>query len=102
MNFIENGHLKLGGDASVTAGPVGGDFAVTSDMPEVYSYVRNLGAFIGATINGSVLSFDSGANSNFYGVSDPLRMQAREIPEPARRLDCTVARATNAPSEYCS
>ncbi|MFZ0927240.1 MAG: lipid-binding SYLF domain-containing protein [Syntrophobacteraceae bacterium] len=102
VNFIENGHLKLGGDASVTAGPVGGDFAVTSDMPEVYSYVRNLGAFIGATINGSVLSFDSGANSNFYGVSDPLRMQAREIPEPARRLDCTVARATNAPSEYCS
>ncbi len=102
MDFIENGRLNLGGDASVTAGPVGGDFAVTSDIPEVYSYVRSFGAFLGATVNGSVLSFDFDANRNFYGVSDPLRMQAKAIPEPARRLDCTVAGATGASLRVCS
>ena len=102
VEYIENARLTLGGDASVTAGPDGGDFEVTSDIPEVYSYVRSLGAFIGATINGSVLTFDFGENSNFYGVSDPLEMHAIEIPEPARRLDCMVSGATNATSEFCS
>ncbi len=101
VDFIENGRLKLGGDASVTAGPVGAGFAITSDIPEVYSYVRSFGAFIGATVAGSVLSFDFDANRDFYGVSDPLKMQARAIPEPARRFECTVARATGAPSKAC-
>jgi lipid-binding SYLF domain-containing protein len=101
VDLVENGRLKLGGDASVTAGPVGGDFAVTTDIPEVYSYVRSFGAFIGATVEGSVLSFDFNANSDFYGVSDPLRAQARVIPEPAGRLGCSVASATGAPSKVC-
>jgi lipid-binding SYLF domain-containing protein len=101
VDLIENWRLKLGGDASVTAGPVGGDFAVTSDIPEVYSYVRSFGAFIGATVEGSVLSFDLDANRDFYGVSDPLKARAAAIPEPARRLGCSVARATGAPSEVC-
>ena len=102
VEYIENGRLKLGGDASVTAGLVGADLDVTTDIADVYSYTRSAGAFIGAVLEGAVLTFDSGMNSNFYGVSDPLKMQAREIPEPARRLDCTVARATNSSSEYCS
>ena len=102
MDFIENGRVKLGGDASVTAGPVGADAGVTTDIPEIYSYVRSVGAFIGATVEGSVLSFDFDANRDLYGISDPLKMQARAIPEPARRFSCVVARATGAPSKLCS
>ena len=36
---------KLGGDASVTAGPVGADAGVTTDVPEIYSYVSELRGF---------------------------------------------------------
>jgi lipid-binding SYLF domain-containing protein len=102
MDFIENGRIKLGGDASVTAGPVGANVGVTTDMPEIYSYVRSAGAFIGATVAGSELSFDFDANRNLYGIADPLRMTARGIPEPARRFSCVVAGATGAPQKFCS
>ena len=102
MDFIENGRIKLGGDASVAAGPVGGGFAITTDIPEVYSYVRSVGAFIGVTVEGSVLSFDFDSNRDLYGMPDPLRGQARVIPEPARRFSCVVARGTGAPAKACS
>jgi len=104
MDFIENGRIQLGGDASVTAGPVGADAGVTTDLPEIYSYVRSAGAFIGATVQGSVLSFDFNANRDLYGIDDPLRMKvkARAIPQPAHRFTCAIARATGAPAKNCS
>jgi lipid-binding SYLF domain-containing protein len=104
MDFIENGRIRLGGDASVTAGPVGAGTGVTTDVPEVYSYIRSSGAFIGATVEGSLLAFDFNANRDLYGVADPLKMKvkAKAIPQPARRFSCAVARATGAPKKYCS
>ena len=99
---IENGTLNLGGDVSVVAGPAGGQVAVATPVPAVYSYVRSFGAFIGATVQGAVLSLDVGANHDFYGVSDPLRVAARGIPEPASMLTCTVSRATGSRSKFCS
>ncbi|MGA2228970.1 MAG: lipid-binding SYLF domain-containing protein [Syntrophobacteraceae bacterium] len=102
MDFIENGKVNLGGDASVAAGPLGADMGVTSDIPEVYSYASDFGAFIGAAVEGTVLSFDSDANRDMYGIADPLKMQATVIPEPARRFSCVVAGATGAPAEMCS
>jgi lipid-binding SYLF domain-containing protein len=102
MDLIENGRVKLGGDASVTAGPVGADAAVTSDIPEVYSYVRSFGAFIGATVEGSVLSFDFDANRDLYGIADPLKMKTKVIPEPARRFTCAISRSTGARAKHCS
>jgi lipid-binding SYLF domain-containing protein len=99
---IENGTLNLGGDVSVVAGPAGGDVAVGTPIPAVYSYVRSSGAFIGATVQGTALSLDVGANRDFYGVSDPLRMAARAIPEPARRFTCSLSRATGSRSKFCS
>jgi lipid-binding SYLF domain-containing protein len=52
MDFIESGRIKLGADASVAAGPVGAGTGVTTDIPEVYAYVRSLGAFIGVSLEG--------------------------------------------------
>ncbi len=99
---IENGTLNLGGDVLVVAGPAGGGVAVATPVPAVYSYVRSFGAFIGATVEGAALSLDVGANRDFYGVSDPLRVTARGIPEPARRLTCSLSRATGSRSKFCN
>jgi len=102
MANIENGRINLGGDVSVAAGPAGADMGVTAtNIPQVYSYVRSAGAFIGATVAGSVLSFDFNSNRDLYGTSDPLRMQARGIPAPALRFTCAVTRATGARSRVC-
>ncbi len=103
IDFIENGRINLGGDASVTAGPVGADAGVTTDIPEVYSYVRSFGAFIGAMAEGSVLSFDFDANRDLYGIDDPLRMKvkASAIPPAARSFSCAVTGATGAPAKQC-
>jgi lipid-binding SYLF domain-containing protein len=35
MDFIENGKIKLGADASAAAGPVGAETGVTTEIPEV-------------------------------------------------------------------
>lgn len=95
------GNLKLGVGASVTAGPVGGGLGANTVMPAVYSYVRSAGAFIGATVQGSVLSIDYGANRNVYGTANPLAMSAKTAPGPARNFVCVVARATGAPTMVC-
>jgi lipid-binding SYLF domain-containing protein len=71
-------------------------------MPEIYSYVTSAGAFIGATVEGSVLSFDFDANRDLYEIADPLRMKATVIPEPARRFSCVVAGATGARAKRSS
>jgi len=101
MANIENGRINLGGDVSVAVGPGGADVGMTTNVPQVYSYVRSAGAFIGATVEGSVLSFDFNANRDLYGTSDPLRMEARGIPAPAQRFTCAVTRATGARSKVC-
>jgi lipid-binding SYLF domain-containing protein len=67
----------------------------------VYAYVRSVGAFVGATVEGSVLSFDVASNLDLYGISDPLKMEARSIPAPAQRFSCVVARLTGASAKVC-
>ncbi len=100
-DLIENGTINLGGDVSVAAGPVGAEAGVATATPEVFSYVSSFGAFVGATVQGTVLSFDLDANRNVYGVADPLRMEARAIPGPAQRFSCAVDSITDAPKKFC-
>lgn len=58
--------IKLGGDASVAAGPVGvGQAAnLTADF---VSYARSKGAFIGMSVEGSVLDVRNSLNNAYYG-----------------------------------
>jgi lipid-binding SYLF domain-containing protein len=58
--------LKLGGDASIAAGPVGiGQAAnVTADF---VSYAKSKGAFIGMSVEGSVLDVRDSLNHAYYG-----------------------------------
>jgi len=66
LDSLYSNKLKLGGDASVAAGPkgVGTGAAVTADFV-VYSTVK--GAFAGISVDGSVLDVRESLNSAFYG-----------------------------------
>ncbi|MCU0950609.1 MAG: lipid-binding SYLF domain-containing protein [Burkholderiaceae bacterium] len=58
--------LKLGGDASVAAGPVGAGQAANLQADFV-SYARSKGAFIGMSVEGSVIDVRNSLNNGYYG-----------------------------------
>lgn len=61
--------VKLGGDASVAAGPVGRNASAETDVTiraEILSYSRARGLFAGISLTGSTLRADNGANFNLY------------------------------------
>jgi len=70
--------VKLGGDASVAAGPVGRDAAANTDAymrAEILSYSRTRGLFAGVSLEGSTLRPDDDATADVYG----RKLTAREI-----------------------
>jgi lipid-binding SYLF domain-containing protein len=70
---ISNGKLTLGGEASVSAGPVGRNAGIATDIrfkAEVMSYSRSRGLFIGVSLDGSGVTMDRKANAAFYGSSE--------------------------------
>ena len=72
LQKIGNGSFTLGGDASVTAGPVGRNSSASTDYKmdaEIYSYSKSKGLFAGISISGSALDIDKKSNNNFYKES---------------------------------
>lgn len=70
LQDIGKGSFTLGGDISVTAGPVGRNSTASTDYKleaEVYSYSRSKGLFAGISLSGSAISIDAKANETFYG-----------------------------------
>ena len=62
--------VKLGGDASAAAGPVGRNASAETDITlraEILSYSRARGLFAGISLAGSTLRPDNDANKNLYG-----------------------------------
>jgi lipid-binding SYLF domain-containing protein len=93
--------VKLGGDASAAAGPVGRDASAETDVTmraEVLTYSRARGLFAGISLEGSTLRPDNDANKNLYGK----KMDAKDIvldgaiPAPAcsQKLISTLDKAT--------
>jgi lipid-binding SYLF domain-containing protein len=75
---ILNSKVKLGGDASVAAGPVGRDASANTDAymrAEILSYSRSRGLFAGISLEGSTLRPDDDATADVYG----RKLTAREI-----------------------
>ena len=69
LQKIGTGSFTLGGDASVTAGPVGRNSSASTDYKmdaEIYSYSKSKGLFAGISISGSALDIDEKSNSGFY------------------------------------
>jgi lipid-binding SYLF domain-containing protein len=61
--------VKLGADASATAGPVGRKAEVGTDVllrSAVFAYSRSKGLFAGISLDGSVISIDDDANWKVY------------------------------------
>src|SRR3981189_2532817 len=68
--------VKLGGDASVAAGPVGRDASAEADAPlraEILSYSRARGLFAGVSLEGSTTRPDNGDNRRVYRKKIPAR-----------------------------
>jgi len=62
--------VKLGGEVSAAAGPVGRAAEASTDLQlraEILSYSRSRGLFAGATVNGSAVKEDLDANTRYYG-----------------------------------
>jgi lipid-binding SYLF domain-containing protein len=87
--------FKLGGEASVAAGPVGRSAEASTDIQmraKILSYSRSRGLFAGVALNGSVLAEDSDANGRFYGTQmGSLEVLGAtsvrtDLPEPVARL----------------
>ncbi len=69
---VMSSKVKLGGDASVAAGPVGRTSSAETDIvmkAEILSWSRNRGVFAGVSLDGSTLRSDDDANNNLYGKS---------------------------------
>jgi lipid-binding SYLF domain-containing protein len=75
---ILSSKVKLGGDASIAAGPVGRDASADTDAfmrSEILSYSRTRGVFVGVSLEGSTLRPDDDATADVYG----RKLTAREI-----------------------
>ncbi len=67
---IMSSKVKLGGDASVAAGPVGRATSAETDIvmnAQILSWSRNKGLFAGISVAGSTIRSDDDANKNLYG-----------------------------------
>src|SRR5216110_587358 len=70
--------VKLGADASATAGPKGRTAEAATDVvmkAEILSYSRSKGLFAGVSLEGSTLRSDGSANEKLYGQ----KLSAKDI-----------------------
>jgi len=72
LNNLTQNSFKIGGDASVAAGPVGREATASTDyklQAEILSYSRSRGLFAGISLAGSTIRADRDANEKVYGVA---------------------------------
>ncbi|HEY2821146.1 MAG TPA: lipid-binding SYLF domain-containing protein [Candidatus Acidoferrum sp.] len=93
--------VKLGGDASAAAGPVGRTASAETDVTlraEVLTYSRARGLFAGISLAGSTLRPDNDANKNLYGekheAKDIVLGGEVKAPPSAAALISTLAKAS--------
>ena len=70
IRSLQNTSVKLGGDASVAAGPVGiGAQGATAPSLNVdyITFARSMGAFIGVSLDGAVIDENYDWNKAYYG-----------------------------------
>jgi lipid-binding SYLF domain-containing protein len=93
--------VKLGGDASVAAGPKGRDAEADTDATmraEMLSYSRARGVFAGISLEGSTLRPDDEANRKVYGkdatASAIIAESKYEAPVEGRKLISRLQKAS--------
>jgi SH3 domain-containing YSC84-like protein 1 len=96
-NGILSSKVKLGGDASVAAGPVGRDASAETDVSmraEILSYSRARGLFAGVSLEGSTIRPDNDANVRIYGekisAKDIVLAHDTAVPPSAQGMIATL------------
>jgi lipid-binding SYLF domain-containing protein len=79
--------VKIGGDASAAAGPVGRNASAETDVTmraQILSYSRARGLFAGVSLSGSTLRPDNDGNKRLYGkdVSAEAIVFDKAVPPP--------------------
>ena len=90
---ILSSKVKLGGDASAAAGPVGREASAETSatmQAEILTYSRARGLFAGVSLTGSTLRPDNDANKNLYGskmdAKDIVRKGGVPIPPASQKM----------------
>jgi lipid-binding SYLF domain-containing protein len=79
LNRLYSSSFKLGGDASIAVGPVGGG-AKADVMADFVSFVRSKGAFAGMSIEGAILNANYDWNEAYYGKKvSPLGIVEKKL-----------------------
>jgi len=100
VESLVDGKITLGGTVGVAAGPVGRNAEAATDgrlRAEIYSYSRSRGAFAGASLEGTSLSFDADRTRAVYGADTQVYdLLYGETPPPdaAARLHGLLAETT--------
>jgi lipid-binding SYLF domain-containing protein len=100
-NSLPHSKVKLGGDVSAAAGPVGRTAEANTDAylrSEILTYSRARGLFAGVSLEGASLRPDEEGNDSLYG----RRISASEIvagpppapPAAAQQLDALLEKAS--------
>ncbi len=98
MQDLMSSKFKLGGEASVAAGPVGRQAEASTDykmQAEVLTYSRTRGLFAGLELNGAVLKQDQESTTSFYGKPETFQaILSGQVPTPsmAQNFVATVQR----------
>jgi SH3 domain-containing YSC84-like protein 1 len=102
VNSLLNNQVKLGVDASISAGPKGRAAAADTDAymrAEILSYSRSRGVFAGVSLQGATLRPDKSANRALYGkpltAKEIIEGPDRPTPPPAaHELEAELDRAS--------
>jgi lipid-binding SYLF domain-containing protein len=90
--------VKIGGDASAAAGPVGRNASAETDVTlraQILTYSRARGLFAGVSLAGSTVRPDNDANERIYGKKIPARdivLHNAVPPPPSAKLLLSVLR----------
>jgi lipid-binding SYLF domain-containing protein len=98
MKHLLADKFTLGGDATVSAGPVGRDASAQTDIAmraEMLSYSRSRGLFAGIALTGATLRPDAETDHELYGhevTNKEILMGEVKVPEGAHKLDMALNR----------
>jgi lipid-binding SYLF domain-containing protein len=96
MKHILGDKFTLGGDATVSAGPLGRDAQANTDAAmhaEMLAYSRSRGLFAGISLQGATMRPDNEANRELYGhdvTNREILTGDVKAPEGARKLDMAL------------
>ncbi len=85
LHSLLSDKFKLGGDATVAAGPVGRDATASTDAKltaEILSYSRSKGVFAGVSLDGTVVQADKSADRAMYGDVTRHDILGGSVPVP--------------------